>query len=109
MIDLEYIDIDKDLIPYEFEIAIEGTTYKVKVNYNSIGDFFSLDLFKGKQTLILGEKIVYGKPLFLTTLYKDVPSISIIPYDLSKESKEITFENFNEQVFLFLVGDDDVD
>lgn len=109
MIELDFIDIDKDLIPYKFEMNIDGNTYEFDIKYNSTGDFFTVDLYKDKKALVLGEKIIYAKPLFLTCLYKDIPFTSIIPYDLSGRTKEITFENFNKDVFLFLVGDDDVD
>lgn len=64
-----------------------------------------MDLLKNGKIIVAGEKIVYAKPLFLTSRHKDVPKIDIIPYDLSEKAKRVSFENLNEQVFLFMVGD----
>ena len=107
MINLEYINIDKNSIPYEFEMSINNVTYRFLVKYNSIGDFFTIDLYKGKEVLVLGEKVIYKKPLFTTTQYLDLPTI--IPYDTTGKAKDVTFGNLGEDVFLFIVGDDDVD
>lgn len=106
---MNYIDIDKDLIPYSFEMSLNNKTYQFTINYNNTHDFFTVDLHRNDEVLVNGEKIVYEKPLFATTQYKDIPDISILPYDLSGEVDRITFKNFNEKVFLFLVGDEDVD
>lgn len=106
---MKYIEIDKDLVPYKFDITLEGETYTFNINYNFLNDFFTIDLSKGDEIIVIGEKLIYGKPLFLSVLYKDIPKIDILPFDLSNRSKRITFENLNEEVFLFLVGDENVD
>lgn len=60
---------------------------------------------KNNEVIVLGEKVVYGKPLFLTAIHKNIPKVDIIPFDLSQSTERITFENFNKDVFLYLVGD----
>lgn len=104
---MEYIDIDKNMIPYRFDITLEDKTYTFEVNYNALHDFFTIDLLKNGEVIVLGEKLVYGKPLFTTSKYKDIPSVCIVPYDMSEQTDRITFENLNEQVFLYIVGDND--
>lgn len=106
---MEYIDIDKDSIPYKFDIKLQGTTYTLGVLYNALMDFFTIDLYKDKAPLVLGEKLILNKPLFLTSQYRDTPGIDIIPFDLTGEAERITYDNFNKSVFLYLVGDTDVD
>ena len=105
MIDIDYINIDKTLIPYSFDMTIESETYTFEVNYNSLNDFFTLNLLKNDEIIVLGEKLVYAKPLFLSSRHRDIPKIDIIPYNLTENTDRITFENFNESVFLYLVGD----
>lgn len=104
---MEYIDIDKDLVPYKFEISLLDETYTFNVEYNSMKDYFTVDLYKDSEIIVLGEKLIYGKPLFLTSLYKDIPKVRIIPLDLAGKAERISFENLNEEVFLFLIGDND--
>ena len=43
--------------------------------------------------------------LFVSCLEK--PKIDILPYDVTGRIERITYENLNEEVFLFLVGDED--
>ena len=104
---MEYIEIDKNMIPYRFDITLEGETYTFQVNYNATHDFFTMDLYKNDEVIVLGEKLVYGKPLFMSAQHKDIPKTIIIPYDVSENTDRITFENLNEDVLLFLVGDND--
>lgn len=103
---MRYININKNLIPYRFEIVIENETFEFAVNYNDIYDYFAIDLFKNNTPIILGEKLVYKKPLFMSCFYKDIPKVLIVPYDLSEKTDRITFENMNEQVFLYMIEDD---
>lgn len=102
---MKYINIEKHLIPYEFDITLEDETYTFRVHYNNEKDFFTLDLLKNERVIIVGEKIVYARPLFVTSQHKNIPRIGILPYDLTQRAERVTYENFNKQVFLFLVGD----
>ncbi len=104
---MKYINIDKNLIPYRFEIVIKNETYEFVVNYNRLHDFFTIDLYKNDVAVVLGERLIYGKPLFVSCLYKDIPKAVLIPYDASEKADRITFENMNEQVFLYLIEDDE--
>lgn len=72
-------------------------------------DFFTVDLYKDKDPIVLGEKLVLNKPLFLSSQYRDIPVVDIIPFDLSGRAERITYDNFNDSVFLYMVGDSDVD
>lgn len=105
---MEYITIDKSAIPYKFELTLNNTTYQFTLKYNTTADFFTIDLYRNNNLIVLGEKIVYGKPLFTTSQHLGVPR-NIIPYDTTEESKEVTFENLNKNVFLFILGDKNVD
>ena len=105
---MEYIDIDKDLIPYTFDITLKDETYTFNVSYNQLKDFFTIDLYKNDKLIVVGEKLLYGKPLFLTSQHRDIPKVDIIPFDISENTERITFENLNEDVFLFIIdGDND--
>jgi len=103
---MNYIEIDKNMIPYRFDMTIKGETYTFQVNYNATHDFFTIDLYKNDEVIVLGEKVVYGKPLFFTSQHKDVPKVTIIPYDVSENTDRITFENMNEDVLLLMIGDE---
>ena len=103
MTNIDYISIDKSLIPYAFDITLEEETYTFEVNYNNANDFFTINLLKNSVIIVLGEKLVYAKPLFLSAVHKDIPWPTIIPFDLSENTERITFENLSESVFLYIL------
>lgn len=100
----EYIEIEKENIPYRFEIELGAETFEFEIRYNDEGDFFTVDLFKGGEPLVYGEKIVYGIPLFNDFYDQDFPAPTIIPLDESGNESRVTFENLNETVFLVVVN-----
>lgn len=102
----EYIEIDKDEIPYSFEIELAGEVFEIEVNYNQTHDFFTVDLFKDGGVLVIGEKLIINRPLFENLVNIDLPKVQIIPKDRANSATRITYENMNETVFLY-VGDSD--
>lgn len=97
----DYIEIDKELLPCNFDIELAGEEFNIEIFYNSSADLFTATLSKGEEILCYHEPILYGVELF-----KDVyisgkfPMISIVPLDQSGEEKEITWDNFGETVLL---------
>lgn len=100
----EYIEIDKESIPYSFEIELGEEVFEIEVNYNESGDFFTVDLFKNGYALVLGEKLILNTPLFNNKVSIELPKVTLIPIDRAGLSSRITWENMNETVFLY-VGD----
>ena len=102
----EYIDIEKTEIPYTFEVDLNGEVYELEVNYNQSFDYFTVDLFKDGAALVVGEKLVLNRPLFRNFVSIGLPETQLIPLDRAGNAKRITWDNFNETVFLYVVGDD---
>ena len=104
MPDYKYVPIHKELIPYKFDIALGGRTFTFGMRYNASHDFFTIDLYRDETLVVAGEKIVYGRILFLNQQHLDVPREPIVPYDLSLNESRVTWGNLNETVFLWLPG-----
>lgn len=108
---MQYIAVNKDEIPEEFDIDLGEETFTLTFKYNTSFDFFTVDLQKATEVdadpeiLVMGEKLILNKPLFSDFASFDFPAPTIIPMDLSGEETRITFENLNEKVFLYI--DDD--
>lgn len=98
---LDKILIKKSLIPYSFDIALPDEIYSLTVTYNSTADLFVVSLKKDDKTLCTGEPIMYGMPLFYDFIQREgFPYMYIIPYDESETYNKVTFDNFNDSVFL---------
>lgn len=99
--------IDKNMIPYSFDILLGAEWFNFDVNYNQTQDLFTVTLSKDDNVLIYNEPVVYGVKLF-SDVYEagKIPAVDIIPLDESGQETAVTWENFNETVFL-CVGDGD--
>ena len=101
------IEIDASRAPYEFDIVLADEMYKIGVEYNETGNFFTLSLSKMDAEsgefveVCAGEPIVYGVPLW-NDVYRSnkFPALTIIPYDESGEANAVTFDNLGRNVFL---------
>lgn len=100
---MEYIEIDKNLIPYSFDIELPGGEFTFDVRWNENGDFFTIDLYKDEQLVKAGEKLVYGMEVFKTS-YDPLhyPACTIVPLDLSNQVDVVNWETLNNKVFLYL-------
>lgn len=95
----DFIKINKDLIPYTFDVRLVGITYSFEINYNSRHDFFTIAIKKPDgEELTVGEKLILNKPILSERLYIDFPLI--IPSDTTMEADRITWDNFGRTVFL---------
>lgn len=104
---MNYIKISKEEIPYEFEMVLNGETFQFEVFYNSVGDYFTVNLYKNHNFVVYGEKLVYGVPLFDNLRHLNVPKVIIFPYDITKaknkKADRISFDNLNEDVLLYVL------
>lgn len=100
-----HVSIDKNLIPYNFEMQLANEMFKFTVNYNDRFDFFTVDIEKNGVVLVLGEKLVLNKPLFSSLSNPQLPKLYIIPLDESGEQTRITWDNLDSKIFLF-IGED---
>ncbi|NOJ69346.1 phage baseplate plug family protein [Paenibacillus alvei] len=99
------IGIDKDLVPYSFDMDLGDRTYTFEVRYNSTHDYFTVDLSEGDTPLALGVKLVWGVPLFISMETREFPLELIVPYGDNPE-EQITWDTLGRSVHLHL-GDDD--
>ncbi|HEY2493249.1 MAG TPA: hypothetical protein VGI33_10095 [Paenibacillus sp.] len=106
---MEYIDIEKNLIPYRFDLSLADEVFTFEVHYNEEHDFFTVDLERDGEVLVLGEKLVYGMPLFYDVMDNRFPKLSIVPYDESENSIAVTWTTLSESVFLYVIEDEKVE
>ncbi|NQX67985.1 hypothetical protein HQN90_17830 [Paenibacillus alba] len=95
------------MIPYKFEISLAEELFEIEVHYVTDFDFFTIDLFKNKESLVYGEKIVYGVPLFNDVADSRFPKVQIVPLDDSGRETELNWSTLSETVFLNVYEDSD--
>lgn len=100
---MKYISIEKGQIPYEFELVLGDSTFQFEINYNSLGDFFTVTLFKDHVRIIDSYKVVYNVPLFENLGYLAIPKIIIKPLDTTGNTQAANYDSLNEDVFLYVL------
>lgn len=97
-----YIPVNRDLIPYTFDVMVGRSTYSLEFNYNADNDFFTVAIATINEILTSGEKLVLGKPLLSERPYIEFPLIK--PLDSTGTAKKITWDNFGTTVLLYVGG-----
>lgn len=101
------LEINKDIIPYTFNISLQNEMFEMRIDYNNTADLFTVSLSKGGVTLCTGEPIIYGQPLFGDIANRgNFPKITITPIDESGENNAVTFDNLSKTVLLRVSGGD---
>ncbi len=97
--DIQYIEIEKDSIPYSFTFDYNGKIFEFDIRFNAEYDFFTIDLYlledENRITLILGEKIMYGQMLFQSIYYKNIDTPSLLVWDFSGNSVRVGYEDID--------------
>ena len=107
--ELEYLDINKALLPYKCDVLLGGELFTLQFNYNATAELFTVDLWRDGVLICAGEPIMYGFPMW-NDVYRagTFPSVTIIPIDPSGKSNAVTYDNLGDTVLL-LVTDWEVD
>ena len=96
-------DIDTSIMPQIFSTTFGNQEYSIGVNYNEMGDFYTIDLYdaQGNQ-LIMGEKLIYGKRLWEKSVDDRLPAIDLVALDESGYEKVCNKATFGKTVFLYI-------
>jgi len=105
---MRFLPVFKNDIPYSCDIRIAGTTFNFTFNYNSQGDFFTVDLEKGDEVLAVGEKVVYGRAMFSSFLDARFPAWPIIPFDMAASVDRVGWRELGSDVFLFVIDPEEL-
>ena len=105
---MEFIPIEKELIPYDFSVELGGEEYSLEVRYNEVHKFFTLDLLKNEQLIVTGDKLLYGKKMFEESYSpKTHPPVTLMALDMAGHETTVTWANLGETVFLYLLNSDE--
>ena len=79
------IIVEKDKIPYQFQIVLGGKKFSLEWQYNKKNDRFTCTLYDAQGSpIVYGEPLIYGNPLFSFLPHQDpFPVLTIVPIDES--------------------------
>ena len=96
-------DLNLENLPMMFDTDFGNYNCTMQVNYNDVGDFYTVDLFDvNNNPVILGEKLVYGKRLWRDYTNPDLPIVDLVPLDESGRTTVCNKETFGKTVFLYI-------
>lgn len=91
------IEINKEIVPYQFNILLGDEPFEFYVNYNGTADLVTVSLYKNDE-LICTEPVILGVPLFQDVYQPGrFPAVTIEPYG---DADAVTYANLGETVFL---------
>ncbi|MCL0312784.1 hypothetical protein M2S00_06655 [Apilactobacillus sp. TMW 2.2459] len=97
-----YIPIDVDDLPEQFDYDIDGQTYILKIDYNEQGDFFTVGIAtEDEDWIVKNWKMFLNRPLFESVVDDRLPATALVPMDESNQAKRISITNFGDTVFLY--------
>lgn len=103
----DIIEVDKELMPYNFNIVLAGDEFNMEFMYNKTADLFTCTLSKDGEVLVYNEPIIYGVEMFADIYQSEIfPMLAIVPLDEAGNETAVTYENFGKTVFLTI---DDMD
>lgn len=105
----DYLDFNFDDLPNAFSHDIDGNTYNFMLYYNDTNDSFYIDIYdnsKPQVPLIMGEKLVYGMPLFGGINDPRLPAIQIVPIDDDGNESIVNRSNFPDIIKLEFIDTD---
>lgn len=96
-------DLNLENLPMMFNTDFGNYNCTMQINYNDVGDFYTVDLFDvNNNPVILGEKLVYGKRLWSNYTNPDLPIVDLVPLDESGRTTVCNKETFGKTVFLYI-------
>ncbi|MCL0330534.1 phage baseplate plug family protein [Apilactobacillus xinyiensis] len=97
-----YVPIDVDDLPEQFEYDIDGQSYILRVDYNEQGDFFTVGIAtEDEDWIVKNWKMFLNRPLFEGITDERLPATALVPMDESNQEKRISITNFGDTVFLY--------
>jgi hypothetical protein len=97
-----HLDIEKELLPYRFDMELADELFTFEVQHNERFDFFTIDLKKDGETLVLGEKVMLNRVLFSLVADPRLPKVYLIPLDESGVESRVSYDNLGEKVFIYI-------
>lgn len=105
----DYVEIKKELVPYQFNILLAGEWFGLYVDYNKTADMFTLTLYQGDE-LISTEPLILEVPLFKDVYQpKKFPAITLVPYNSTGTEDRLGYSNLGLSVFLTIDNEGDAD
>jgi hypothetical protein len=98
----DIIEIEKDLMPYSFDILLAAEEFTLEFKYNERANLFTCTLSeRDGEVLVYDEPLIYGTRLFADVYNSDTfPALDIVPMDESDKENAVTFDNMGVSVFL---------
>ena len=104
----DIIEIEKEEMPYDFNIVLGAEEFNLEFKYNETAGIFTCTLSKEDNVLVYDEPLVYGTKLFNDVYNADTfPCLDIVPLDESGKENTVTYDNLGVSVFLTIDESED--
>lgn len=96
------IPIDTSAVPYRFEIELAAEIFEFEIHYNSMFDYYTVNLSKSGEVIVNGAKLTYGVDLFGGLNDSRLPKAKLVPRDVAGLESRVSMSNLGDTVFLYI-------
>lgn len=97
-----YIPVDVDNLPDNFDILLAGENYTFRIDYNTIADFYTATIIKDGVTLLSQEPLLLGQMVGIDIPNPELPSVDLMVMDETQQSEDAGKGNFGDNVQIYL-------
>jgi hypothetical protein len=105
---IEHIEFKRNEIPVSKKVEIDGVLYTIEVQFNEVGNFFTMILYDDDEKVLLSSKLVYkGDALHVNN--DELPGRKLVPLNIQQlstgnpDNTVLNFDTFDEKVKLYLI------
>lgn len=98
----QYIPVNINDLPDIFDIQLAGEVYTLRIDYNTVADFYTITIFKSGETLLEQEPLVLDQLVAIDIHDTRLPRIDMRAMDETGQAKDAGKAEFGYDVKIYI-------
>lgn len=98
----QYIPVNINGLPDIFDIKLAGEVYTLRIDYNTVADFYTITIFKDGETLLEQEPLVLDQLVAIDIPDTGLPRIDMRVMDETGQAKDAGKAEFGYNVKIYI-------
>nr|DAU04999.1 MAG TPA: hypothetical protein [Caudoviricetes sp.] len=98
----QYIPVNTDDLPDIFDIELAGETYTLRLDYNTVADYYTITIFQNSETLLEQEPLVLDQLVAIDIPDAQLPRIDMRVMDETGQAQDAGKAEFGYDVKIYI-------